>query len=272
MLRRKAVKLYWWRWQYPERLNFGDELTTPLVEHITGRRVVWASPRECDLVGAGSVLQKVIHLRKGASLPQFWGTGFIRSSEADEPLHDVPALAVRGRLTLERLAPAASSRVRLGDPGLLTDLLLKKRKITKHALGIVPHYKDVDSPVFAALESLGKPVHRIDVTLTPAQVAAEIASCEAVVSSSLHGLIVSDSLGVPNVHLPVGDGVVGGTYKFRDYYSAFENRPYRALLPEDVVGTSLDDTMRKLHENASVPEGIDELKQGLVDALTEANI
>ncbi len=271
VFRKKPIALYWWRWQYPKRLNFGDEITAPLVERITGRRVRWTSPEECRLVGAGSVLQKVIRLRED-ELPLFWGTGFISAPAEDEPARDVPALAVRGRLSRDRLSPDSAARAGLGDPGLLADMLVTRRRPPKHALGIIPHYKDADSPVFAELDALGAGVRRIDVTLTPSQVAAEIASCEAVLSSSLHGLIVSDSLGVPNLHLPVGTALVGGSYKFRDYYSAFEDREYRSLEPADVAGASLDGVLTKLHDRATAATGVDELKRGLVDALRSAEL
>ncbi len=52
------------------------------------------------------------------------------------------------------------------------------------------------------------------------EVAREIASCEAVLSSSLHGLVFSDALGVPNAHIKIGDGLVGGLFKFQDHDSA----------------------------------------------------
>lgn len=37
----------------------------------------------------------------------------------------------------------------------------------------------------------------------------------------MHGLIVSDSLGIPNIRMVLSDQIVGGDYKFNDYYSVF---------------------------------------------------
>lgn len=42
----------------------------------------------------------------------------------------------------------------------------------------------------------------------------------------MHGLIVSDAFGIPNRHMLVTEKVEGGTFKFRDYYSAYDNYPY----------------------------------------------
>src|SRR5690625_7026924 len=94
------ISTFWWRWKYPHRLNFGDELTPPLVERITGRRVVWASPDKCDLVGAGSVVQMVLR-RQGQNQPRIWGSGFIREANAGEqpaPLDEIGRASCRERV------------------------------------------------------------------------------------------------------------------------------------------------------------------------------
>ena len=40
-------------------------------------------------------------------------------------------------------------------------------------------------------------------------------------SSAMHGLIAADAMGIPNVRLVLSDRILGGDYKFTDYYSAF---------------------------------------------------
>jgi pyruvyltransferase len=50
------------------------------------------------------------------------------------------------------------------------------------------------------------------------QVAREINRCECIASSSLHGLIFSDSFSIPNVHLKFSNKLAGGNHKFNDYY------------------------------------------------------
>ena len=61
----------------------------------------------------------------------------------------------------------------------------------------------------------------INVKDDPLQVVKEIAECRYIISSSLHGLIVADSLGIPNMYLVFGDRLLGDGYKFEDYYSAY---------------------------------------------------
>ena len=49
----------------------------------------------------------------------------------------------------------------------------------------------------------------------------KICSCEFIVSSSLHGLIVSDSYNVPNLWASFPkDNINGGLFKYKDYFSS----------------------------------------------------
>ncbi len=282
------VRLYWWRWRYPHWLNFGDEVTAPLIERLTGRRVVWTPLARCDLIGAGSILQSVV-ARRAASMPVVWGSGFIRPPAADEPCHDVAALAVRGALSAARLAPERRIGLRFGDPGILANRLVDGRVRAKYALGVVPHYQDVGHPQVRRLAALSRHVRLIDVTWTPEEVAREIASCEAVVSSSMHGLIFADSLGVPNVHLRLGSRVIGGLYKFRDYDSAVRGElpetppgdaqaaavpgdaraadPHRVLAAADLDGLDLDGVVRSVTEGFCPARHLPTLRRGLIAAL-----
>src|SRR5690606_8152014 len=43
--------------------------------------------------------------------------------------------------------------------------------------------------------------------------------CTKVVSTGLHGAIFAQALGIPAVAVKVGDKILGGDFKFRDYYN-----------------------------------------------------
>ncbi|GLQ53654.1 hypothetical protein GCM10010862_09130 [Devosia nitrariae] len=49
------------------------------------------------------------------------------------------------------------------------------------------------------------------------RVVEEIASCEFVISSSLHGLVVADAYGIPSIYVRVGERE--GLLKYEDYYA-----------------------------------------------------
>ncbi|MGO1354574.1 polysaccharide pyruvyl transferase family protein [Brachybacterium tyrofermentans] len=263
------ITTFWWRWKFPHRLNFGDELTPPLVERLTGRRVTWASPATCDLVGAGSVIQMVLR-RQGTNQPRLWGCGFIREGEADEARARLDVLAVRGTSSLARVDNISPRPIALGDPGILAPALLDRTPRKKYVLGMIPHYRDASSPAVEQIRSLGASVRIIDVGWTPEEVATEIASCDAIISSSLHGLIFSDALGVPNAHIPLGGKLTGGLYKFHDYYSAYpgESR-YRQYTVPAGGPTSVESVVAAVVDGYAEPVGLSDLQDGLVRALGE---
>ena len=263
------IRTFWWRWKYPHRLNFGDEITAPLVERITGRRVAWADPSRCDLVGAGSVVQMILR-RQGSNQPKIWGSGLIRAANGPEEPAELDLLAVRGRQTLGRVRNISTREVAMGDPGILAPLFVEGVVRKRYSLGVIPHYHDVTSPVVSQMRALGASVRIIDVAWTPQEIAREIAACDAVISSSLHGLIFSDALGVPNAHIRLGDKLKGGLYKFHDYYSAYpvEDR-YREYVVPEGGPASLTSVVDAVVGSYVEPVGLRDLQQGLVTALQD---
>ena len=51
----------------------------------------------------------------------------------------------------------------------------------------------------------------------------EICSCEQIASSSLHGLIISDSYKIPSVWIKFTDKLKGGSFKFNDYFMSIKS-------------------------------------------------
>jgi len=258
------IRLWWWRWQHPYDLNFGDEVSAPLLERLTGRRVVWTPMDKADVVAAGSVLQIVL-ARRRASLPIVWGSGFIEPQQYSEL--DVAPRAVRGTSTAAAFTAEVRASLRLGDPGLLAGVLVDGKVRKRHRLGVIPHYTDVTHPWVAQIAKQSG-VRVIDVAWTPEEVAREIAACDAVVSSSLHGLIFADALGVPNARLVLHGRLAGGDYKFDDYYSVFAAERDRLVLSPEVLA---DLDAARLGELVTrrfdAPQGLDDVLDGLRSVL-----
>jgi pyruvyltransferase len=225
-----AVKLYWWRLHSdrPGSGNFGDEITKEIVETVFHRRVEWASEERCQIIGAGSIIERVTE-NKGGNRPYLWGSGFIRQGTLTVSSADYKIIGVRGRASRNRIAKGSTAST-LGDPGLLADRLLQKNPEKQYSLGILPHYVDLDD-VFVQEFKDNPDVRIIDPTLPCAMVIEEIAKCDAILSSSLHGLIVADSLAVPNLHLKLSSGLIGGAYKFIDYYSIYSDARRQQVTP-----------------------------------------
>ena len=157
--------------------------------------------------------------------------------------------AVRGKETLRILCRAGvlpeDACPVLGDPGLLYPWIIFDKPVVekKYELAIVPHYLDYKHGVElgALLASKGVRVKVVDVMQPdPLTTVKEIANAEKVASSSLHGLIVSDAMGIPNKHVVFSDYEVDRNHgegafklKFMDYYSAFGIPMRKYLTPED---------------------------------------
>ena len=193
------MRAYWWR----QRANFGDALTPLLLERLLGVSVSWATPAQAEMVACGSVLT---HLGRSFT-GQVWGTGFAHRARLALPQASIGA--VRGPLSAELLGMRG---VPLGDPALLVDQL-DVRPSAEHALGVVPHWED------RRLADRYPQALHIDVSADPLQVVRSIASCERIVSSSLHGLIVADAFGLPR-RWETFPRIQGGGFKFHDYAGA----------------------------------------------------
>jgi hypothetical protein len=111
----------------------------------------------------------------------------------------------------------------LGDLGLTVHRLFRQLPPIRRALAVVPHYVDRDHPLVVALrDQYPQDVAIIDVTAAPRVVLEEIAASEAVISSSLHGLIAAQALLKPASWVSLSDKVYGGGFKFRDHFSAIQ--------------------------------------------------
>jgi hypothetical protein len=199
------VRAYWYR-RVP---NFGDQLTEWLLSRA-GIPIEWSPPTTARLFGVGSVAHQIPKGFDGT----VWGTGSLLAGGFH--LTDAHVLALRGPLT--GVAPFYA------DPALLIE---RPDVPVIHELGVISHY----------IERLPHDGHRINIGAGPDRVIAEIASCERVVSSSLHGLIAADALGVPNLWV-FEPRVIGGGWKFRDYAASFGEtiRPdVWRLAPQDQV-------------------------------------
>lgn len=257
--------MFWWRSEHPLKRNFGDEISPLIVEAIFGRRCTWSGPPRCEIVAAGSVLELVLD-GKGKNRPVVWGTGLMRDEDGQIADRDLDVVAIRGARSRDRLEEGRD-RVALGDPGLLADALLTTAPAKRHRLGVLPHFLDAETAEVDWLRHQDG-VHVIDATDDPRRVVEQIAQCETLVSSSLHGLIVADSLDVPNAHVRLSDNrFIGGMYKFRDYYSVFRDPARHVVLPAArLLALGVEGTAAHVEERYRRPLDLPQIKDDLVKA------
>ena len=208
-----AVPVFWWR----DVVNFGDLITPMLLPHF-GLRAFFAPPTRATLFSTGSILQFVPPDYRGYIV----GSGLIMDVNV-RPIPQARILGLRGRLTQRLLG--VSTDVVLGDPGLLAVQLSGVTARPRHPLGIVPHHSEMAHPALHEFVArYPNEVIIIDPRQQPRVVFAAIAECAAVLSSSLHGLVTADALGIPNRRLTLSGALKGGSFKFHDYYSAYAGK------------------------------------------------
>lgn len=204
----------WWS-KSPAPGNLGDVLT-PFILRNLGIPARWAPMDRAQVLAIGSIVR---FSRAGQVV---WGSGAMR--ETDRPCPEARYLALRGPLTgdVVRRAGGVDPGV-YGDPALLLPEIHTRPVEVLHDLGVVPHYID-DVPE-------GPGVTISPLSADPIAVVDRIRSCRAIVSSSLHGIIVAHAYRIPAAWVRLSDRLDGDDTKFHDYAASvgIDLVPYRSV-------------------------------------------
>lgn len=215
-------RLWWWERPYPG--NLGDMINPYLVRGLTGipPRYATRAPR---LLAIGSIIK---FAQNGDGV---WGAGSSASDQAIAP--GAVFHAVRGPLTRRMVLDTGGTCPPVyGDPAWLLPLIYPDRKPAKtHRVGLIRHFTHRAQPI-----ALDDDVREIEILRNgSAGIEAfldEMLACEAIVSSSLHGVIIANAYGIParlatfrqsdrQIH---GDGM-----KFTDYFLSIGRRDIEPL-------------------------------------------
>ncbi len=198
------IKAYW----YDKEKNFGDMLT-PVVLSGLGIEFRKAERNETGkLLAIGSIIYAA---REKDTL---WGTGTMRDVVFNAPA-GLNVIAVRGPKTRERIRGCEVPET-YGDPAIILPRIYTPKTLTRHKIGYVPHYVDQDTDYILKKKEEGEFI--IDVKQDPMKTIDEICSCDKIVSSSLHGIIVAEAYGIPAAWIKLSDKLIGGNFKFNDYF------------------------------------------------------
>lgn len=208
------MSAYWWRGSNAlgHVQNVGDALNPLLLQHF-GIDATWASAADADVVACGSIID---HLPRTGYTGIVAGAGQLQESTRTD-LTDATVLGVRGFLTKERVQTTGYPVI--GDPGLLAPQLASGNPGTIN-IGVIPHWTDTELWERERCEG----AVLIDVTDDPLSVISQIGSCNRVVSSALHGIIIADAFAIPRRAEPFPAMLTnpweGRTFKWADYFSS----------------------------------------------------
>lgn len=269
----ESVPLFWWDTRAKrfdgdlgarrfKTGNFGDIASRDIFERVGHVRTDAPVTKRRKVVSIGSVL----HTAMNGDV--IWGSGVKGTARKMQPgVKQLDIRAVRGPLTLDFLRELhfdVSKVVEVFDPGCLVKEVFASEiaafdTATNADMGpfrVVPHYRDD-----ILMRRIYKDLHHCFLTVdcSPQEMVERMLGAEAVYSSSLHGVIFAESLGIPAFWLKSIGGEDG--YKFYDYYygtgryqvkcfdtlhDAMRSKPmplpdrrpdaYLATFPHDVLG------------------------------------
>lgn len=215
-----------------------------LLDYIT-RKITWNNLTETlfffekNILGIGSI----ISLGNKRSL--VWGSGFMNQNES---FKGGKVLAVRGKQTNEKLIRNGHKGCNVfGDPALLLPLIVKPSLKKKYDLAIVPHWREYDY----FFNKYGKQYKVIDIRTTDVDFfVKELTSCNYILSSSLHGIILSHAYDIPALWIKHGYIDTDG-FKFYDYFSSVDIPFYEGFKDFDLY-LSDNSWMKLFNENGTM--------------------
>lgn len=264
---KNTIRLFWWNEkiiQGKSKENYGDVLGKFLVEKISGKKVVFAWPKKFSFldffspiyVTIGSILANVNHKCI------VWGSGIINK---EIKIKNARFLAVRGPQTRKYLMDLGYEVPEVyGDPALLLPRYFNPKVEKKYRYGIVPHYNDYK--VVEKWFENRSDIHLIDMMTNDIESKTiEFLQCEKIISSSLHGVIIAHTYGIPAVWQKFSDKVFGDDIKYQDYMESVQIPFYHPEIKKEVYS---DDEMSSLFEqyvSLPNPQVLEDLRNGLME-------
>jgi pyruvyltransferase len=212
-----GIHLFYWKYSQSTKNpllqqteNLGDYLSEVVVSHFAPKDKKPKKNKKKTLYAVGSILG----MRCQDAV--VWGSGLINTQElrlVNNKIASLDICAVRGPKTREELLKIGKKCPPVcGDPAILMPFIFmpqvtqKKYKVT-----LIPHYVDT-----ITLIPTSSDMHTLHILTKDYQdFITQICQSELVISSSLHGIILAETYGVPAVLLlPEGRN----TFKYEDWY------------------------------------------------------
>lgn len=227
---------------FNEVANVGDALNLDIIKYISGKDGIKVPSTKLfkHLCAVGSVLSSM------NNNSVVWGSGLISEDAINtiKQLGDIKAL--RGYYSKQKVEEKFNIKLEipLGDPALLLPRIYSASHKKDYEFGLVLHYMDEKHPIAEIIRRLGGNI--ISVSLPAKEFIRELTCCNVILSSSMHGLIISDAYNIRNKHIILSDKIVGGDFKYRDYYSTTDKPDeLGAYVPHNIEDKEVYDLIKK---------------------------
>lgn len=204
------------------RTNWGDDINYFFLREISHKRICIHQHssysyffKKTNYLIIGSTVNLLCNEQS-----VIWGAGVI-SDDIELPCRPYKIYAVRGPLTRRYLLKRGITCPEVyGDPALLLSLYYRPKIKKKHELGIILHYKDNTIENKERILQTFPKAFFIDIAHYNnwLDFVNQLLSCNVILSSSLHGLIIAESYKTPNVWIKLSDNIMGGEFKFHDFF------------------------------------------------------
>ena len=198
--------------------NWGDDINFYFLPRIFKEKAVETVNKEVTNYSLiGSILTDTFTNKNTI----VWGSGI----QISEPLKRKPqkVCAVRGPLTRKHLLKYGVDCPEIyGDPSLLLPYYYYPNVPKKYEIGFIPHWSSLDSPIVKKIcDDKRVRLIKLQGYNNWLSVIDEIVSCKYIVSESLHGLIMAEAYGIPNLW---ADITLKSVYdvKFHDFFQSIQ--------------------------------------------------
>ena len=226
----KHISLKYWinsniyTWDYKIKpYNWGDSVNVKLAELISTKTIIpyKYSYKKGTIAMMGSILPWAID--KNTII---WGSGTLSSQDPlwntiEKPLS---VRAVRGPLTRQLLLSRGIDCPEVyGDPALLFPRFYSPNVEKRYKFGVILHVStQANAAVYSKLNAILGGGNML--IINPKQFSSwhsfidDICSCNTILSSSLHGIIIADAYEIPNAWISLDENHPDNNFKFKDYY------------------------------------------------------
>ncbi|WP_299684338.1 polysaccharide pyruvyl transferase family protein [uncultured Dokdonia sp.] len=232
---RQEIPLFYWSskiFENKNQENYGDILSAQIVSWVSGKETSFYNApqkkkswfKKSYLMAIGSIMS---YTQPKATV---WGSGII--SRKDQ-FSNATFCAVRGPLSRKRILELGYTCPEIyGDPAILLPDFYQPTIEKKYEYGFIPHYVDQDivsewyndKDKVTVLNLINDDIFFIT---------DRMLECKKIISSSLHGVIVAQTYGIPAIWVQFSNKLSGDNVKYADYFLSVGITPYTPVFIDE---------------------------------------